>query len=266
MERQTEMNTKALARFLYANIPGLAAIRFAAKDLTASYFSKPEYQGVVWLSIKEGLIVDVGANRGQSIAAFKRLGPRANIVAFEPEPRSARRLAKRYQKDRNVAVHECALSGKAGIITFFVPSYGIWDCDGMAATDHKAATEWLSDPGRMYRYDPSKLTVAEHQVACETLDSYGLSPVLIKLHAQGAELDILKGSLQTIRQHRPALMCAFPSPAVTSFLAGFGYRPHIYGDGRFVSGTAKPPVTFTWYFTDDHLQNFPPGTHSARDI
>lgn len=247
------MNLKALARFLYANVPGAAAARFGAKDLTAAYFAKPEYGGVSRMPIDGGLIIDVGANRGQSIAAFRRLAPRSRIAAFEPEPRSADRLVRRHRADSTVSIHACALGSRAGSLTFFVPSYGRWDCDGMAATSRKEATEWLEDPGRMYGFDETKLTVKEHPVACRTLDSFGLSPRLIKLHAQGAELDILKGSQETIQRHRPALMCAFPTSAVAEFLSDLKYRPFIYRDGHFSPGTARPPVTFTWYMTEDHV-------------
>jgi len=106
------MNLKALARYCYANIPGLAAARFAAKDVAASYLLKPEYGGTFLLSIGNGLIIDIGANRGQSIAAFKKWAPRSNIVAFEPEPRSAGRLTARYQADETVRIHCCALGEK----------------------------------------------------------------------------------------------------------------------------------------------------------
>jgi FkbM family methyltransferase len=252
---ETAMNLKAFARFLYANVPGAAAARFGAMDLAAAYFAKPEYGGVVPLSINDGLIVDVGANRGQSIAAFRKLAPRSRIVAFEPEPRSVERLSARHRADGTVAVHACALGSRAGSVTFFVPTYGRWGCDGMAATSREAATEWLADSGRMYRFDETKLTVEEHPVECRTLDSFELSPRLIKLHAQGAELDILKGAQRTIERHRPAMMCAFPGRAVTEFVHELDYRPYIYCQGRFSPGSAKPPVTFTWYLTADHARH-----------
>jgi len=244
------MNLKAVARYCYANIPGAAAVRFAAKDLTASYFMKQEFMGVKRLAIRSGLIVDIGANRGQSTAAFRTLAPDCQIAAFEPEPHSAHRLAFRYRRDATVTVHECALGSCPGSIKLYLPKYGRWDCDGMAATDFATATEWLKNPGRMYRFDHTKLTVREHEVSCVTLDSYSLAPVLIKLHAQGAELDILKGSQQTLKQTRPALMCAFPSPALTAFVAEFGYQPHVYSNEHFRPGIAPPHVTFTWYLTD----------------
>jgi FkbM family methyltransferase len=253
------MNFKALARYFYARTPGLAAVRFVTMDLASPYFVKPEYRGVVALSVAKGLMVDVGANRGQSIAAFKNLAPESNIVAFEPEPKSAERLALRYRRDPTVTIHGCALGERATTVTFFVPTYGRWDCDGMSATDRNAATEWLRDPGRMLLFNEAKLTVKEHRIECRTLDSYKLAPLLIKLHAQGDEFAILKGSKQTIRQYKPALMCAFPSVAVTELLSDWGYRPCAYYNGRFVPGIAKRPATFTWYLTKNHARQVSTG-------
>jgi FkbM family methyltransferase len=251
------MHIKPVIRYFYSVVPGLAASRFAVMDLTAAWASKPEYAATAGLSIGEGLIVDVGANRGQSTAAFKKLAPKAKIMAFEPEPRSAARLSTRFRGDAFVTVQSCALGARSGLITFFVPTYGKWDCDGMAATNLATATDWLKDPGRMYRFDESKLSVMDYPVECRTLDSYGLSPGLIKLHAQGAELDILKGSTETIRQSQPALMCAFPSSTLTEFVAQFGYRPYIYNNGNFFPGIAERPVTFTWYLLGAHLTQLP---------
>jgi len=247
------MNYKALARFLYAVVPGLAVIRFAAKDVLANYFVKPEFRGILPL-VKEGLIIDVGANRGQSTAAFKKLTPKCTIVAFEPEPKLAKRLISRYCQDENVTIYGCALGERSRVITFFIPKYGRWNCDGMAATDRETATSWLRNPGRMFWYDAEKLTVEEHLIECKTLDSYNLAPVLIKLHAQGAETEILKGAHRTVRLHRPALMCAFPSMALTSLLGDWGYRPYVYSGGRFVPGIAKHLVTFTWFLADSHVR------------
>ncbi len=111
----------------------------------------------------------------------------------------------------------------------------------MAATDFATATDWLKDRGRMLRFDESKLSVAECAVECKTLDSYDLSPSLIKLHAQGAELDILKGAVETIDRSRPALMCAFASSPISEFTAQFGYRPYIYKDEKFVPESRSGP-------------------------
>ncbi|WP_271565988.1 FkbM family methyltransferase [Bradyrhizobium sp. CCBAU 11386] len=248
-------SAKAFARFLYARVPGAAQLRFAIKDLVARYVSKPEFGGVSRLGNGGGLIIDVGANRGQSIAAFRRLRPDCDVVAFEPEPRSAARLISRYQGDRRVTIHDCALGQRAGQLTFFIPRYGRWDCDGMAATSQDEATQWLRDRGRMFRFDETRLTVTEHAVQCRTLDSFRLSPMLIKLHAQGAELDILKGSQETLRRCAPPLMCAFPGRELVDFLRQFDYDPYLGDGGDFAQGLARPGATFTWFYSRTHLEH-----------
>lgn len=252
------LNAKPVARFLYANVPGLASARFAVKDFVASYVTKAEYRALTLFPLHKRLIIDVGANRGQSIAAFKKFAPTSEVVAFEPAPRLAGRITALYRSDPTVRIHQNALGAQTGVATLYIPHYGWWDCDGMAATELHCATEWLNDPGRMYRYDARKLSVQSVEIDCQTLDSFRLAPHLLKLHAQGAELDILRGALKTLRRHRPAVMSAFPSADFTDFIAELGYQPYIYADGDFRAGVAKPPVTFTWYLTNEHFAQMTP--------
>ncbi|WP_158255295.1 FkbM family methyltransferase [Rhodoblastus acidophilus] len=237
---------KAFARYLYAHAPGAAWLRFALKDIAAYCVAKPEFAGVRALSLG-GLFVDVGANRGQSIAAFRRLAPGAEIVAFEPEPLCAALLLRRFGAVPRLALHACALGRDEGELSFFIPRYGRWDCDGMAATTREEATLWLRDPGRMFRFDESLLRVEDRRVACRKLDSFALSPDLIKVHAQGAELDILEGARETLRRTRPALMCAFPSADVVEFLGRLDYRPYAATRNGFAPGLAGGDATFTWF-------------------
>lgn len=248
------MKPKPLARYLYAHVPSLASLRFLAKDLLATRFMKSEFRGLTRFQFRNPLIVDVGANRGQSIAAFKALAPQSLVVAFEPDPDSGGRIACRYRNDPTVAIHRCALSDQSSTITLFSPYYGRWNCDGMAALDRSTAIEWLRDPGRMYRFDESKLTVREHEVPCRTLDTFQLEPSLIKIHAQGAELLILQGARETLVRRRPALMCAFPTAQVTTFLASFRYYPYIYERTGFKPGIAGQSTTFTWFLMDEHVR------------
>jgi len=248
------VGAKAFARFLYASVPGAARIRFAIKDLAAQYVSKPEFGGLVPLRLGQGQIVDVGANRGQSVAAFRRLCPGSEVIAFEPDPRCAAQIRAQYDGEPKVVLYDCALGSAPRIFSIFIPRYGMWECDGMAATSREEATLWLRDRGRMFRFDERRLTVEERPVECKTLDSFALNPGLIKVHAQGAELDILRGASETLRRSGPALMCAFPTPAVIDFLQALGYRPYVYDLRAFTPGIAGEGVTFTWFLTGAHRQ------------
>ncbi len=162
------MKLKAFARYIYANVPGAAAARFTAKDPRGGISEQAGIRRRRMAQYWQGALSSMLANRGQSIAAFRKAVPDAHIIAFEPEPRSAKRLILQYQGDSTVEINACALGANAGVITFFVPTYGHWDRDGMSATTYETATEWLTDPGRMYLYDRTKLSVQECPVACKT--------------------------------------------------------------------------------------------------
>lgn len=239
------IHAKALARHLYANVPGLAATRFAFKEVTEIVFPKPEYAGVKLIPVGDSLIVDVGANRGHSIHAMRRFARQATFEAFEPGP-AFNGLRSRFALDRKVRINNLALGSEQGRMTLYTPNYGRWECDGMTATTYAEATEWMKDPSRLARFDPSKLKVDTRTVGCRTLDSFDLDPKLIKIHAQGAEHDILLGAAETIRARRPALMVAFPQPEVTTFLQDLGYCYYRFRKGRFQRGIEKHG-TFTWY-------------------
>jgi FkbM family methyltransferase len=246
-------SAKALARYIYARVPGAARVRFALKDMSSRYLSKPEYSGVTQLSLGGGEIIDIGANRGQSVAAFRRLAPGRRIVAFEPDPRCSGPLRRYARGPHGVTFHDCALGREPSELAFFIPRYGRWECDGLATTSRDDATNWLSDPGCMFRFDERLLRIEQYRVECRTLDSFALSPTLIKLHAQCAEFDILNGAIETLRRSQPALMCAFVHSEIVEFLRGFGYQPYRYIREEFVSGVSPYDVTFTWFLTEAHL-------------
>jgi FkbM family methyltransferase len=250
------VNLKAFARFCYATLPGVAAVRFGLMDLAGRYLVKPEFRALRSISpVGTGLIIDIGANRGQSISGLRRFAPQSHIVAFEPDPKSSRRLSDRYRHDAALTIYNCALGDKSEVNKFYLPIYGRWACDGMGATDRQVATEWLSDPNRMFGYDRRKLSIEEYEVECRTLDSFNLAPVIIKLHAHTANVPILKGARRTIDQHRPALMCAFPTAELIQICRNLGFRPYAYCRGTLMQDAISPPeTTFTWFLTDGHLK------------
>jgi len=153
-----------------------------------------------------------------------------------------------------VTIHACALGDQSGDIVFYAPAYGRWNCEEMRARDRDAAIGWLSEPGAIYHFDPHKITVHEYSIPCRTLDSFRLSPTLIKVDARGAEFSILQGAVQTLVQNRPALMCAFATAEITYFLGRLGFDPYVYGSLGFTAGVAIRPAKFTWYLDRHHLR------------
>lgn len=242
---------KAIVRTLYAYVPGLALLRFAIKELITSYLNKPEYLGLRYLQLGSAAIIDIGANRGDGVAAFRRHKPYSKVTAFEPNPQTAYRLALRYSRDRMVSVWSLPLGEKYEAVTFYSPRYGHWDCDGMCSTSYDEATEWLRDGGRTFFFNEAKLRVRKFAMMAYPLDDFGLAASLIKIHAQGDEMAILRGAQKTIEKSRPVVMCAFPTSEVDKLLTGWGYQAFTFRSNRFVPGIAPRPTTFTYYLVDN---------------
>src|SRR5262249_44221673 len=66
---------------------------------------------------RDPLILDIGANIGQTTEAFLREMPNSRIFCFEPEPRAIRKFKSRISSP-NVALFECAVGNENGVVTF----------------------------------------------------------------------------------------------------------------------------------------------------
>jgi FkbM family methyltransferase len=133
--------------------------------------------------------IDIGAHRGVILKEFIRAAPRGRHVAFEPLPELAAGLRSRFP---GVDVRECALSdGPAGEATFtYVPAI-----DGLSGFRRRSYP-----PGTRTR----EITVATDALDRALADDY--VPSMIKVDVEGAELEVLRGALDTLRTHKPTLV------------------------------------------------------------
>lgn len=126
----------------------------------------------------ESIIVDVGAHIGTMTVPFAR---KAKVVhSFEPMPENLALLRYNLEQNgvRNVEVHPNALGSREGLVSLTT------DNEGSAAS-----------------YKVSGAGTTEMR----TLDSFGLSPDLIKIDAEGYEPHVLEGAKETIRRCRPVV-------------------------------------------------------------
>ena len=66
------------------------------------------------LDKKINLVLDVGANSGQSIDLFFELNPNCKIIAFEPNPRLAQNLKQKFADNPNVQSFQLGISDTVG--------------------------------------------------------------------------------------------------------------------------------------------------------
>jgi FkbM family methyltransferase len=177
----------------------------------------------------EHLFMDVGANCGQSIISLKTVSPEAQITSFEPTSFSfaiAERVAKVYA---GVAVFNFGLSDQNATLPIFTPVI-----DGLLVTPLTSLDPGIFEPGgTMHKFlteDIAKgadVSLFEQEIELRRGDELGLAPEVIKIDVESAELQVLTGLQETIRQHRPLIMTEKSDAiGIARFLSNFGYDPY----------------------------------------
>ena len=186
------------------------------------------------------VLVDVGANQGQSIESMSIYLPTARIVSFEANPNLARKLQARYARTGRIAVVMRGLADVRGTFPLYVPSYRGYEYDGLASLDKTAAASWISEQ-TVFSFDPARLTIAKLECEISTLDDEKLAPWFIKVDVQGYEYNVLQGGMKTLREYEPVLLIeSFRSDPRTVRLAdGLGYEEYSFDNGRLQKGPPR---------------------------
>ena len=138
---------------------------------------------------RNGLYVDVGANRGQVLRDAVRVSPGARHIAFEPIPALAAELAAAFP---GVDCRQLAIAGAPGTAEFC----HFRKLDGWSGLRRSLV---VSDE----QGDPEYITVEVSTLDAELRD---LSPALIKIDVEGAELGVLEGARSLLARVRPLVI------------------------------------------------------------
>jgi FkbM family methyltransferase len=172
-------------------------VRLVIKPREEKYYwtgtHEPEVQLAFARELAPGTTVwDVGAHVGfYTVLASRAVGDLGHVHAFEPSPENRLRLleALRLNDAQNVVVHEVALAARSGS----APLYR-----------HRFSTSWTLVEARGDEPDS--------EVACTTIDELAGAlgvPDLIKIDAEGAELDVLRGGVNALRATDTVLIVEF---------------------------------------------------------
>ncbi len=131
--------------------------------------------------------IDIGAHIGSVVASVRTQVPSATIIAIEAIPEKADHLRRTFP---TVQVHQVALGNSEGDVKFYIDTKQSGYSSLFRPADRKADT------------------VIEITVPITRLDSLINSEAIdaIKIDVEGAELDVLRGSLSTITRNRPIIM------------------------------------------------------------
>lgn len=210
---------------------------------------------------RPGTLVDVGAHDGAFALPFAAL-PGSRVLAFEPLPAAFARLRAAAGALPNVELRQEALGDHRGEAVLAVP-----------VVDGVPNEQWAST-AKGYAHHGTR--VEEHRVTVplRRLDEFGLADLTaIKLDAEGAEYEVLRGARETLLRCRPVLSIeieerhrAGSTWAVPAFLDALGYDAfwEFWGEWRPMASfdratmqvasadptvfAASDPYVFVFYF------------------
>ena len=141
-------------------------------------------------------ILDVGSNDGTSIRMFRRYFPLVKIIAIDP-------ITTPRFKVKNVTLIKSALSDEAGNRSLVTPIV-----NGKQLTQYssffkeKMISQICSDMALL----ETEVSTIENEVSFNTIDNLGIAPFFIKIDVEGAELEVLKGARNVIKNYNPVVL------------------------------------------------------------
>lgn len=173
-----------------------------------------------------GLLLDLGANIGQSAISAVAVQPGLQVESIEANPacepglKTAAALLRRRHRFHYRVV---GVGATTGVLAFHVPvrssrmllQEGTFDADSLLSP---ASVARMGVRDRDY-------TVKVIPIPMVTVDSLNLSPRVVKMDLQGLEMAALSGMEQTLARSRPVLMIEIGErhEDIVQFLAARGY-------------------------------------------
>lgn len=181
------------------------------------------------------LFLDVGANLGQTIDTVRLYTPDTPIISFEPNPLLASIMRRLYKNDRHVTVEACGLGSATGTTEFFVPCYSGYHFHELASLRGERAEDWYFKK-YIWNYKTSKYSIVKQTWDVKRLDDLNLEPFIIKVDAQGMEIEIVRGGLSTIVKSKPIILLKGVrfEGRLREMMEPVGYRMYAYRKGEFV--------------------------------
>jgi FkbM family methyltransferase len=153
----------------------------------SSYYKKE-------IKTKNPVIIDVGANRGQTISFFLRYFPNAKIYAFEPNRKLINVLANLFKLHNNIVLLNKAVSDIDGKQTF----YEMIADETSTLEELNFSSGYLQKKAKILGVTPQELITNKYQVEAVRLDTFinsmNLKEIdILKIDTEGHEYKCLQG-------------------------------------------------------------------------
>lgn len=188
---------------------------------------EPSVQEALRRSVAPGMTVyDIGSDVGFfALIAAHLTGAEGRVEAFEPVPESAAAIEANVGRNgfSHVSVHRVAVGADAG--------------DGALHVRDTPSWSHLADRGE-HGVIRQRIRTRIVQIDEEIAEGRLRPPDVIKLDVEGSEHDVLRGAIQTLRRHRPVVVCELhdTNAEISELMRSIGYSL------ENLDGTERPEV------------------------
>lgn len=139
------------------------------------------------------IVLDVGANEGQTVRSFKAAFPECVIHSFEPSVATFARLQESVAREEGVFAWNCALGASVGQQAFLENTN----------SDMSSFLELKSDGwGAVQRREMVEVMTVDRFLAAQAIESVDI----LKSDTQGYDLQVFKGAAEAMRGNRIGLI------------------------------------------------------------
>ena len=150
------------------------------QEYIRSIISNYSFKGV-----NKNLAYDIGAYIGSSIPRIKAMGFN-DIVCFEPDPITYRKLSSNYKDDKNILLENLGMSDRQENTT-------LYSCDRNRTFLNTMHKDWIFQT----KHKSLVNSVSEVNISCTTLDTFLKTkdeiPGYAKIDVEGHEYEVIKG-------------------------------------------------------------------------
>ena len=141
-------------------------------------------------------------------------------------------MKRRYKKN-NIKIFNIGIGNNQKKIILYTPTIYNYEFSGLSAIDLSNLKKRLSF---FFKTLNNNFTFIKEIIQIKKLDKFNLRPDLIKIDAEGSELDILKSSIKTIKKYQPLLIIEFNKVnyyEIKKILFEIGYKSYIFSNNIF---------------------------------